>query len=221
MSAPTETWEQWLAFVFDNPVDDPAWHWDGEHDPSDGPAEVTVARLTRLFEGPAESLAPFSDAQISQGLWYLADNACSNHMFAVASESVPMDDRVACLRGMLGLFGKLFAPRCTPHLCHRGEEGAGPVNLVCYMWWDLLPIIGEPENVELAPFDAAALDVMIRTLELESDACREAALHGLGHWHDDYPGVVADTIDAFLARSPALRPELREYAQNAREGLVQ
>ena len=42
---------------------------------------------------------------------------------------------------------RLFAPRCSAHLSHldRGEMIAGPLNTLCYMWWDILP--GVTKNV--------------------------------------------------------------------------
>ena len=66
----------------------------------------------------------------------------------------------------------------------------------------------------------AILDVMTQTLNLDSDACREGALHGLGHWAMYYPKRVAAIIDEFLKKNPDLRPELRNYALGARTGCV-
>jgi hypothetical protein len=41
---------------------------------------------------------------------------------------------------------------------------------------------------------------MATVLDLESLACTESALHGLGHWHRAYPERVEGLIDGFLAR---------------------
>jgi hypothetical protein len=57
-------------------------------------------------------------------------------------------------------------------------------------------------------------------LALPHDACRESALHGLGHWHHAYPDQTADIIDEFLARNEGIRDELRRYAMAARCGCV-
>ncbi len=61
---------------------------------------------------------------------------------------------------------------------------------------------------------------MRRTLDLSSDACRESALHGLGHWHLEYPQQVEAIIDRFLDSHPDLRSELKAYARAARKGRV-
>ncbi len=62
---------------------------------------------------------------------------------------------------------------------------------------------------------------MMQTLCLNSDACRESALHGLGHWHLYHSDKVEDIIDDFLASPAKVSCKLREYALAAREGVVQ
>lgn len=69
--------------------------------------------------------------------------------------------------------------------------------------------------------DDALLTVMERTLRLESEACREGALHGLGHWHRAYPERTSAIIDGWLDGRPRVSPELLQYAQIARGGCVQ
>jgi hypothetical protein len=69
--------------------------------------------------------------------------------------------------------------------------------------------------------DAEFLEVMRQALALPHDACRESALHGLGHWHRAYPSQTTGIIDEFLARNGDVRDELRSYALAARCGCVQ
>ena len=69
----TTAFVDWLRQVFDNPVADPAWRWGVAADiPEPAPPDC-VAYLTWLFEEPESALAPYSDAQINQGLWYLVN----------------------------------------------------------------------------------------------------------------------------------------------------
>jgi hypothetical protein len=58
------------------------------------------------------------------------------------------------------------------------------------MWWDMLHFYGKPEDPDCAEVGAACLEVMRMTLDLDSDACRESALHGLSHWQYAYPQQV-------------------------------
>jgi hypothetical protein len=186
----------------------------------DGSAGDTIQFLARAFEGSAEVFKPYSDAQLNQGLWYIVSNACSNHMFALTDSSVPGDARQRCVRAIHDLHEQCFAARCTSHLSHLDEPGASPLNSVCYMWWDLIPIRGQPNDPERTEIDREVLGVLKSTLQLNSIACRESALHGLGHWHLSYPKQVEGIISAFLENQSELRKELQTYAMNASSGCI-
>jgi hypothetical protein len=88
------------------------------------------------------------------------------------------------------------------------------------MWWDLFPTWGHPALQSQARLDAEVLALLAQILTIPSDACRESALHGLGHWAASYPGSVDAIIGAWLHTQPALRPELHRYAACARRGCV-
>jgi hypothetical protein len=213
-------YHNWVQQVFDHTVTDPAWHWDSEAATSEPPPSECVVYLTRLFELP-EILAPYSDAQVNQGFWYLVSNASSNYMFSLIEPGVGWPQRRRGIRAIATLFDRLFARRCSEHLSHFDEVGAGMLNSVCYMWWDIFPAAGQPENPDRVELDAELLAVMKRILTLDSLACQESALHGLGHWQMYYSREVERAIDEFLARAGPMRQELREYAMCARRGIVQ
>ena len=219
------SFEDWIEHVFSHPAPtfQAAWYHDFNAEFWDGPPALTVAHVTRLFEDPDPPLTYFADSQIAQGLHYLIDCGASDSMLALTDPLAPLDDRVACVRSIGSLFAKLFAPRCTPHLSRLDEPGCGVLNGVCYMWWDIFAIagqVGETTDQELQAINKAILAVMKDTLELESLACREGALHGLGHWYTAFPEDVTAIIDDFLRRTPDLRPELEAYARSARCGCV-
>lgn len=75
-------------------------------------------------------------------------------------------------------------------------------------------------KARLRSVDDVILYVMERTLRLESEPCREGALHGLGHWHLEYPERTKAIIDRCLAERPAISPELYAYAWQARAGQI-
>ena len=97
---------------------------------------------------------------------------------------------------------------------------ASPLNAVCYMWWDIMPVYGGPRLEDRYALHRAALHVMATVLDFESLACAESALHGLGHWHRAYPERVESLIDGFLATHSDARPELLTYARSVRYGCV-
>jgi hypothetical protein len=222
MSQPSivPTFPEWVRHIFDHRVGKPEWYWALEADTAEPPAQTSVVYLTRLFTDPEPILAPYTDAQLNQGLWYLVSNSCSNYMFTLLEPEVAWPERRAGLRAITNLFARLLANRCSPHLSHLDERGANPLNSACYMWWDLFPTRGHPENPTHALVDGELLVVMQRVLALDALACQESALHGLGHWHLRYPAEVEGAIDVFLESEPPLDPRLRQYAFSARRGCV-
>jgi hypothetical protein len=215
-TVPALDFAEWVQYLFDNPPDyrwfDRITAWD------DLPSAVLVDYLTRLFTAAGTVLAPFSDAQINQTLWFLVGEG-SDGAAALFDAAVPWAERRTCLEATLALFTGCFLPRCTPALSHR-DESASALNSICYMWWDLFPTWGAPEDPRRAELDALVLSLLERILDLPSDACRESALHGLGHWMSHYPERVVGIVDAWLRRQPGLRPALRTYALAARCGCV-
>ena len=216
------TFEAWLGYVFEHPVDQMtnAWYWDMDRDWWEEDTPEAVQFMTQAFENSAVAFEPFSDAQLNQGLWFLASNACSNHMFALMNESIPWPARERCVASMHQLYAQCFARRCSPHLSHIDEPGANPLNSACYMWWDLIPIAGKPDDPARAKLDQAILQVMDSTLQLDSIACRESALHGLGHWQRAYPERVGEIIDKFSMSHPHLQEKLETYMKAAYAGSV-
>ena len=211
---------QWLDFLFDHPVTEPAWHWSIEADKWVGRPAETVSHLTRTFRESGTALQKYSDAQLNQGLWYLASNACSDIAYSLVDEDVPERERLEAIASIPDLFEHCFARRCSDHLAHLDERGANPLNTICYMWWDVLPIQGKPEDLARKQTDSAILLVMERILRLESEACRESALHGLGEWHCYYPLNVERIVDGFIWHNRKIRTPLRNYAYAARHGDV-
>lgn len=213
--------DAWVRHCFDHPVREPRWYFDLEAPFWAGPAPLTIAYVTRLLEDPLPPLAPYDDAQLAQGFWYLVANGASDCMFALSDGGVPAAERARCLRAFTSVFRQLFATRCSPHLSHLDEPGAAPLNLSCYMWWDLLPFGAASDDAPGRPLVRTALAVMAEILAVDQIACQESALHGLGHWHRDCPGEVEAIVDGFLGTHADARAELLRYARSARSGCVQ
>lgn len=217
----------WIAHVFDHPVTDPAWYfsldspgWDDGFDWYDSPERI-CERIAETFERSGELLASFSDGQLKQGLYYLVSNNCSDFICALIDPAAPASVRLRALRSFVPLFEQVMAVRCSPHLSWLDEPGASPLNVACYMWWDILPIRGRPDDPEHAEFDAEVLVVLRRLLTVPHVAVRESALHGLGHWSVEYRPQVREIVDKFLRLTPDLRPELRVYGERVRDWYVQ
>jgi hypothetical protein len=197
-----------------------AWFFDQDCDWWDPPAPLAVAHITRLFHDPVPPLQWFAEAQIAQGLTYLFSISATGGKDWLSDPTTPLKQRLACVRSILPLFERLFAPRCSDALSHLSEAPAGTLNVVCYMWWDEFIAIAHPDDRHFQTLREAALEVMEKTLRLNSAACQEAVLHGLGHWHRQFPARTAEIIDAYLGANSQLDPRLASYARSARSGCV-
>jgi hypothetical protein len=216
------SFDEWIEHAFSHEVrfQRLAWFFDADHDWWDPQPVEAVAYLTRLFEQPLASLERFSDGQIAQGLTYLVSTSASGDRGWLCSNKVPVSHRVRCIEAIASLFNQLFDQRCTPHLSHLSETGAGALNTVCYMWWKEFPCIALPDDPHFDVLHDSALRTMERILHLASLPCPESALHGLGHWYRSYPIQTTAIIDRFLAARPDLDPRLMTYARSARCGCV-
>jgi hypothetical protein len=222
MSRPIKhlSFDDWLLFIFDHPAEGPEWYADPAAPYWNGPAALTAAYVTRLFEDPIPALAGLTDAEINKGLWYLIGPGLGEHMLCLEEPDLALGTRVQVVRSCEGLFRQLFRPRCSPHLSHRDGANAAPLNSICYMWWDIMPVYGGPVPQDRQALQEAALETMAAVLALDSLACQESALHGLGHWHSGFPEQTEALIDAFLHQHPQIPDQMRIYAQSARGGCV-
>ncbi len=213
-------YEGWVKYVFDHEVNkiEQAWYfaidadwWDESKSPA-----TTLEYMTHAFVDIENIATHYSDEQMNQGLDFLINNACSNHIFMLLDTSITLEKRNTCVKAWYTVFETIFARKCTPTLGHLDEENPNPLNSVCYMWWDVMPIYGEQHG----GLKDAIFELMQHTLALEHDACRESALHGLGHWQMYFPKRVKQIIDEFLKSHRKIRPELKSYALQARQGMV-
>jgi hypothetical protein len=214
------TLEDWVRFVFDHPVTETAWHFDTNAPALVLPPERAAHLIAETFERAAELLRPFTDAQLNQGFWFLVGSGNSDYSGCFTDASVPWPARRRALHAFVPLFREVMAMRCTPSLSHLDEPGTA-LNSACYMWWDIIPL--SPPLDARQPRDRIhdeILAVLAELLEVPHDACRESALHGLGHWAF-YDPQAKTLIEAFLDRARDLRPELLQYARAARTGCIQ
>lgn len=220
------SFEEWVVHIFDHPVTNPAWHFDPNSAWWYSSEEESISYLTQLFENNGAILAPYSDAQLNQGLWYLVGIHSGDYLRVIRDNSVPLADRIRCIESIFNFYEHVFAVRCSPHLCYLLETsepepaGLSALNSVCYMWWDISPLYGAMEIDNLQLISEAVLNVMKKALELDSVACQESALHGLGHWHFEFPQEVNNIIDSWLAEHLSISEDLKFYAERAQVGRV-
>lgn len=128
--------------------------------------------------------------------------------------------RLACIEAIYDLFAKLFAQMYGDQLSSVRVRGQTlHHNYACFMFWDIIPIPPEEQHPDSARTLDAIGDVLERQLLIPSLACQESALHGWGEYHLLMPERCRDVVGRYFERTDLL-PELREYAEDAREGQV-
>jgi len=221
---PPPRYREWLTHIFDRPIADPPWYF-----PEDVMVDVhfhgAPAELAALFIHTMQrcktDLAAFSDAQVDQGLYYMVNNSCSNISIDVKHESLSLDIRTSLLRSIKKLYADCFEERCAPVLSHLDEPGATRLNHVCYMFWDVSPLLYWRKDPNCALFDDVIVEVLQAALSLKNPACIESALHGLGHLRQIMgPTCPAKAIVTRFLETRSASPALKAYAAEAATGRV-
>ncbi len=210
-------YQDWLKHVFDHEVKDPCWYFEEDAPKFPAPPAEMVELLSQTFHSSGRDLNLFSDAQVDQGFWYLTGTGW--HMDELYNSRVGWDSRVKCVRAIFQLYADCFAKRCTETLGHQSEVGL-PLNASCYMFWDQFTMPFRIYPGKHQDMHDVVLETLEHILAIPHRACREGALHGLGHVAGVCPDRVGEIIDRFLGR-PKLDASLWAYAVKARTGRVQ
>jgi hypothetical protein len=202
------SYDEFVRFVFDRPVNDvPWWHveWmvctpgvaDGiSHTVGNG--AMLLRHLIRLFRECGELPHAYTDCQIEQGLWFIS--VMDGLDPPLWDRALPFELRETCIAAMEGLFTGLFARR--------------PLETASLMWWhnfaksyDLDD--GHVDDKDDAAIQQAMFDTILRVLAIDCPHCQESALAGLAALK--HPAT-AEAIGRFLRTHPQLdRGHRREF----------
>ena len=106
----------WLEYVFAHEVPqgrEPPWHLDLSFDEPPfgvGSAEDAAALLIETFSRSGTDLLKFSDAQVSQGLWYLANTSNSSYLHDAIYGCIPLAKKQEVIRSIF-FFTVIASPR--------------------------------------------------------------------------------------------------------------
>lgn len=103
---------------------------------------------------------------------------------------------------------------------HRQKASPELLRILSYFLWQLRLIVsatfggiyfrwGAPSDAQAKLIDEKLLATLQSLLRINHEACQESALHGLGHWHLNYPEEVENVINQFLLN---FRPSQRACA---------
>ena len=171
MGTMSATFEQWLEFVFNNPVRKREWYWDEDFDSRWKELELTdaliVQYMTRLFLEPGV-LRSYSLDQVEQGLWFLLGEASPGRSSkTLLRREAALLDRVACIHAMSSFF-RNFILAVTPGHFDPNAPTTG-VDGAAYMWWDIFPMRFYMRSHVPGPTGAAALLSQLEKFELGAE----------------------------------------------------
>jgi hypothetical protein len=164
---------------------------------------LLVNYLTKLFSEFGRIANRYTLAQIDQGVWGILGANLRLYEFFFDS-SVPLADRVACIRSMYHVYSDFVS---------KLETELAPDLSGFFMWWDLIlhgfwdstrPCVAGTWKGDASKLDSESrvmLDAMFETLKrilsLPDRESHKSALHGLGHlYHPGVRAVVQEYIDS-------------------------
>jgi hypothetical protein len=210
--------DEFVSFIFERPDDHREWYFDPELVNPELNADTAVQFSSRVFSDIQAYTNQFTEGQLSLGLNYLINPSCSSYCYSFLDNSVSERSRSSAIASMYDVFKYVFTRIASEIPSHNVHTPPYSYNYICYMWWDVFPRHGIPMQRDLKRIDEVILETLRNILLLDSIACKESALHGLGHWHAAYPEFVEQIIDSM---SPGIPVQLKKFARNARAGSVQ
>lgn len=218
---PHPRYQEWLHFVFDRPVTPNGWYFDIEFPDFDAERADLAQLVANTMDNCGRDLASYSDDQVNHGLKFIFNNSFSDVVFSLMDETVPAPLRIHAISSIKNLYKDCFTPRCAYVLGHNDEQGANPLNSICYMLWDVSPLSYWENEPDREVFYQAVVEVLEDALASPNPACVESSLHGLGHILSSYIEPVTKVIAAYQRRNVFVSPQLKEYAARARTGNIQ
>lgn len=218
-----ERYDAALRYLFDRPVvarSHAEWYWNSDEPAFDATRLEWTRIQTVLFANAGVDLALYNDEQVGMGLAYVMNNSFSDVPFAAIHESVPLEEAMRMMHAMPELWRQCIGPRLADV---HGPIGAssGRLGYACYMWFDVWPTFW---NVRREPrWQEAVWRVLSEMLKVPCREVQIAALHGIGHTVRDLDRQeeINLTVKTFIRSLDVSDQELKNYAELARQGLVQ
>lgn len=207
------------AWAFSNPFYD-ALASERPHEPPMSAHECAES-LSQLGEAPA-LLDQYSDDQLTCGLRYLFHGEISDFAYLLRDGEMPLHLRQRALRAIGGLYAGQLDRRLAGDLVADPTTDSNSLVSVTFMLWDVSPLSFWPPSSHADICRAAFIDTLAKVLhEVDSLACKESVLHGLGHMCHAAPGHVSAAIGRWLDRRPGVPEAPLDYARQASTGMIQ
>jgi len=210
---------EFIKYLFDRPVGDTEWYFCDEHEDPFVAKDILVRLAGEVFKGIAKIARLFNEKQVCMGLQYLINPSCGSISYLYLDSSIDFDLRKNAIMSMEIVFRDVFSHISAKHgLYQDTQDTILSYRRVCYMWWDMFPRHGIPRQPSMEKTDDVICQAIYSILKIDSLACQESALHGLGHWYFSRPDEIMSVVQSFLPNAPV---ELKRYAMDVVQGLAQ
>lgn len=176
--------------------------------------------LTHLGADPT-SLDSHSDDQLECGLRYLLYGDISDFAYLLRDGAMPLESRLRAISAIGRLLVQQLGRRLGDDLVADSTAVMTNLRSTAYMLWDVSPLSYWPPSPHAEPCRSAFIEMLGRVLtDAPSLACKESALHGLGHVRHASRHHVPKLVQSWLAARPDIPARLREYAESAAAGAI-
>ncbi len=213
-------YEEWLNFCFlrfdGATTGDDLWNLYGDDDLVFTDAEILDLYAATL-ENCEHDLGQMPDVMLGYGLSIMFEGHFANYVYQLCGNGVDRSKQIATLRSIEKLFRRVIEPRNLPLYVGESETSKCRLGWAVFDFWDNSVLNTFTDKARIG----AIIDVMEGQLKLNSDACIQSGLHGLGHQRWSASQRIESIIDRFLADRADVNPRLRTYALDCRTGCIQ
>lgn len=173
--------------------------------------------IFKFFSDVENYLKEFSNEDAAKILEFLINPSLSDICYVFLNSNVQLETKRLTIGSIFSVFKDIFNNRCEKKESRNLPVIISPLNNLCYMWWDIFPRHGVPKSPQYTEVDKIILSLLSKLLELNNIACKESALHGLGHWYSGYPEKIISIIES---SNDCISENLRTYASQASKGNI-
>lgn len=201
------TLDDFIRFIFDHDVPEDSrdreyWYYDYDMW-IDYNRDELIDLYISLFNSSGDLINKYSYEQLDQGCW-----AMIGPNLDIGLEEMIWDTDIARAKRVLLIY--------SMYEIYKNLYTKIQIETSCNMWWDCLAYdfydteLRNRHNEETRIIQDAMFCTLKKILELESEYCQEAALHGLGHLRHPETKIA---IEAYLMKNSRLSKEQKKYAK--------
>lgn len=214
-------YDQWIKYLFDHDEAKSDWRWDIDIEPVEVPSKIFPDFVIQFHEDLPNLIKTYTVWQLAMGIDVIFNANVADYVFDWRDGEASLEKKTEAILSMKKLYSECFFKLCRPRLGHLSED-MNELENFCYMIWDVSPLSYCENNDQKDRFYKVIAEVMEYALSLNNIACKESALHGLGHLiSPPYYPEAKDIIQNFIDKNKNADHRIIAYAQNAKTGCIQ